>query len=502
MIVYFKHRVSNNFNLIPNNLVILLYMNIWKKTSLLFFVFNIAFNAFSQNKNPLFVHQQNGTNVIITNKEEATLLSDIAREYNVSIELLSLFNSIDAKDSFAANQEIIIPLTETNYIKDKLVATNSNLYKPLYHQGIVTQNVQEISKQYLLPTTKLMEWNKITTGEISANTNLLIGWVRTSNLTKANGGVVNSNINNGIKSVSNGLSDLGTGTKKVVNKVGDEISEAGKSIKNVTQKINLNNLIDKDSLAYSNENVDTVTLIEPPLVYQLSDEIFKTENLKKVNVAGAKIKTGFQKTTKSIGDLINKAKAANIKNPIDDSGTVAQKLNYNQNLKKHAQEEAAANEKQRLLLEKEKLKQEAEKNIEPSLEVKQNTEEKTPSIYDLAKNNNTENSNSENLSTEVVGNEEQKKVVAVKPKASEFKMGSAGWFYVGSTSGTYYIFTNYAPKGSIITVFDNKKSISIEAKVLGTLTAAEVQAGQIALLSDNAKPLFGNNEIIEIVLGR
>jgi hypothetical protein len=448
-----------------------------------------AVKAFPQNNTPYFVSQVNGTNVIIVKKSESMPLSLLAKEYSVSEELLSVFNNVERSESITANQEIVIPLTETNFIKDKLVATNSNLYRPLYHQGTENQSIQAISKMYLLPATKLLDWNKIKTSTITDNTQLLVGWLRTTDPLKPESV---SPITAGKKMVSSGINEISTGSQKVIEKVGDGLTDAGRRIKSTAQKLSINNFIDVDSLAYSAEDIDTTSIMEMPLVYQLSTEVMNADNLQLVNKTGEKIKTGFQSVKKSFKKLVDKKEDADAK-PKKSTAADKQKIQaeeFAKNKAAFAAEEAAALQK-----EQDKKEAAAKKLAE------QMPTEPQETIYDLAKQNAQE-AEIDNLTTEpklTSAGVNITRTVAAPPK--DFKSGRASWFYVGSTGGNYYIFTNFAPKGSNVNVFNSKTNKKIVAKVLGGLTAAEVQAGQIGLISENAKEDLGSKDLeIDITL--
>jgi hypothetical protein len=430
------------------------------KLSLIFCLLWCSINLKAQNANaPLFVTQNGATNVVVIAQSVEATLAKIAAKYNVSQELLAVFNNKKTSDVFPENEEIIIPLVETNYIKKQNKSDNQNTYLGLYHQASANQELKELCRLYLVSASNILEWNQLKPNSNITGTNLLIGWLKVSAKDEMN---------------TKALNDIKTSSKKITTSINSGINSVTKSMKDATNKLNINNLINTDSIAYDVTDEDTISRVSQPLVQLLTQDIFNEENKKLLASSGDKLKKSYAKVKGSIKNVIESEKDKNYE----------------------AKQKAIQAQKDKALLQETNtsLKKELdEKNNSTAVEINQKdnkeiiTSEKTESIYDLAKNHNDEEKNdSENLSTEPDRNAKNNSNEKLTKHSNKLS-GNAAWFYVGSTGGTFYVFTNYAPKGSIISIFNPVIKASIIATVLGPLTNEEIKSGQIALISDNAK---------------
>jgi hypothetical protein len=69
---------------------------------------------------------------------------------------------------------------------------------------------------------------------------------------------------------------------------------------------------------------------------------------------------------------------------------------------------------------------------------------------------------------------------------SNTKKGKASFFYSGTTTATFYVFTDMAEKGQVVKITNNENSKYIMAEVIGKLPLADLNSGILIKLSDNA----------------
>ncbi len=450
-------------------------MQLIKKIFIFIVILCVSHNLLAQSNTPIFVEQNRGNNVIVISKNKDCKLVQIAQEFNVTEELLAIFNGVEQNADFQAGQAITIPLTETNTVKNKNAAFNLPNFKALYHKTKLGQDIQDICKQYLLSPTTLKEWNAISNSNLQENTPVLVGWLKINDPSNGIENEKSTTYNN-----TNIIDNIAEGSKKVFNKFGQGLEKTGRNLLEAGKKINI---METDSIAYSAYGIDTVSMIDAPLYQYLRDDIFSLYTKEARQNTQKKIATGLDNTVgtvKSIfGNSKEKTKGWLEKNKQDKIArkAQAQKESYEKNKKLAEQQELALQQKQAAL--------ETQKNKMANEKLKLEPSEKVESIYDLAgqstQNNTLEGDNGD---IEII---EKPRV----PNSAKSLNGKATWFYVGSTGGTYYVFCNYAPKGATIRLTNANTNSYIDAKVLGSLTTNETKSGLVALVSDNAKEALG-----------
>ena len=127
----------------------------------------------------LFVTQQNGVNLVSISSTEVSTLQGVANMYNISADIISLFNQYTFTDKIPANESVLLPLTETNYFK--LSTMNAQMgYLPIYYQPTIEEKVIEISKRFLVSESTLYKWNALNSQDIIADKAILVGWLKTN----------------------------------------------------------------------------------------------------------------------------------------------------------------------------------------------------------------------------------------------------------------------------------------------------------------------------------
>jgi hypothetical protein len=141
-------------------------------------------NTAKAQQDSLFISQIGNSNVVAIRLEVATTLLGICTDYNVSEEMLRLFNEyiLPTDNIVKEGADVIIPLIETNYYRNISVKLQNGMYVPLYHTINANESIKDVCKNYFLPETSLRKWNNLMVDNIDEGTVLLVGWLRYGNV--------------------------------------------------------------------------------------------------------------------------------------------------------------------------------------------------------------------------------------------------------------------------------------------------------------------------------
>src|SRR5688572_25812311 len=103
-------------------------------------------------------------------------LFPIGRIYNVHPRHIANFNGIDFNKGLAIGQTINVPLTDTNFKQ------TVNKGVPVYYNTTGKESLANISVKSKAQIGNLRAWNNLTTDNMPAGTNLIIGFLITNEL--------------------------------------------------------------------------------------------------------------------------------------------------------------------------------------------------------------------------------------------------------------------------------------------------------------------------------
>jgi LysM repeat protein len=411
------------------------------KFYLLFFACNLIINSIiAQITQDFVVANDDGASIIKQKTQVEMSLLDIAEDFNISIDLLKLFNNYSDTQVLNIGTEINIPLTETNYFKNTKISTNNAVYYPVYYIPNTNDNMVSVCKKFFVTEFNLMNWNNLKTTDIGTKDKLQIGWYKYGQ---------NNNITNKEKAANRVAFNTQSSFK-------EDVKRDWKSAQ--TKVRGVYNSVSKTKIQSNNGNKTK------PNLKLIEKEKLKTDFNSAVDrtketfvTAGEKI----QSTVKQVGG--NKVKKTT--NPVKAIPKI----------------EIAIIDTPKVELAGEKIPQETNQ---------------PQGIYQLAGADTIVQINESE-----VGEAELSTINEMKPiQNTNTTSGKAGWFYSGPIGNEYYVFTNKANKGEYVWVeakLDNSKKI--KAKVLGPLKEEELENEQIILVSDNAKDYFkAGNQLIDV----
>lgn len=384
------------------------------------------------------VEMMDGNKVIVITNPSAIAAQDIAELYHVSLDVLAMYNQVNASAVFEANKEIIIPLSETNFFKTSSISSvNANFY-PVYYTADTDESVTSICKKFLITTSTFTAWNKELDQNNISGLDVQVGWLKfgskdgdaaTYNTFKQTDGSIKPiNFSSEIKS-----------DWKIVK---SEVNETWKNVSKSLNKGKASKEINKDVIVVVPKDVPNTNTTKNSDNFKKELNTTWQSTKSGVSKTSAKVKNAFTKKNKQPAVKANEgnAQAQSNETKIDDNASVEPFVDS-------VSVDAVLND--------------ASDATEAAIEVAANTE-------------NTAN----------------------KANATS---GNAAWFYSGSLGTTYHVFTNAAAKGTSIELLNPETNKKITATVLGPLSKDEEEQGTVFIVSENAmQPLGAKREIIQL----
>jgi LysM repeat protein len=454
--------------------------------------------SIAQNADSLFTSLVDGRNVLAVRFTSEMPLAKVSNDYNVSEELLRLFNDkLPAK--VQAGDQIIVPLVESNYYKNTSLQLKNGMYLPLYHMVNEGETLMGIARSYLLPETSIMRWNDLTSTAIETNTVLLIGWLRFGNQQTAFNKAEDSRLMQIKGDVSRTMNNAKEKIGTTANNVGDRIKETAKPVEVERPKI-----IDSTKSAFKEirQDVNTGLNTVNEKFKKLQDDITAASNKLSKNLSTSYSREK-EKLEQDRADRIKKREAEK-QTKINASPVVKEWVNTNTNSSQKTNAEVGKIETPNVELSEPKISENAI-TIEDA-----DTEKNATSLYDLAGNNqgNQEHTSyiaQEQKDTELLdelekaATQRQKEVVASKPaianpKTKVAKKVTAAWFYTGELGSELFAITNVVAEGKQIVITNPANGKQVQATVMGKLSDEELASGLTLLLSSSAQPLLKTTE--------
>jgi len=133
----------------------------------------------------------------------------IGRLYNISPKEIAPFNQLSLTDGLEINQEVKIPLTNTNFAQQGTAASDE-VFVPLYHMVEEKEGLYRIGQNFnKVHVNDLKAWNNLSSESISNGQLLIVGYLRV----KADQSALAVN---GIKKIGGGVSSSTAPTPPVV----------------------------------------------------------------------------------------------------------------------------------------------------------------------------------------------------------------------------------------------------------------------------------------------
>jgi hypothetical protein len=446
----------------------------------------------------LFVQQVDGINALIIEVDSQSNLEQLAVKYNVAIDLLGMYNQSSATKVFSKGEKIIVPLTETNYFKNTAVVSKTHKYEPVFFKAENNETMLQICKRFLLSENTLRAWN--VKNNNSDATIMQVGWLKC-------GGAANEAVNAKVYDYYN---------PSASNKYGYKKEDFKRDVKNVTGGIT-KTFKPKSKKTANADTFASKENIPEPEAAQATNVKGPTTSTKKDRAAAIKKKSSDVQEEVS-GDV--KEGWQQIKGGVGKAGTWIKKqtksIKPNDNTKK-VQPKDATNNDNDLVKEVIDYKQEVtetnseatnndlpsgeDTTISDAIDVAVSAPDEAASVAEEAANAAEEAAK--------IAIEHVKEAAAKEPDVEttkinvtnviELQKGSATWFYSGGLGSTYGIFTNVAPKGTLLKVFCEASNKTITAKVLGTLNKSDIEEGTMFIIGDNAKAALGaSSKVIEV----
>lgn len=511
---------------------------------------------FASSQTDFTVQYRDGANYIIYQVSNTDTWSSLSTDFNVDIESLTLFNSIDNNNASISKSSIDVPLTESNFYKSSHIHQQKG-FQAVYYPIHRSESVEDIARLYYIPKSTLLLWNK---AEKFANgEKVIIGWLKYNKHLGSNENLVkeskvktnNDNPSYATKSqVSPKTTSNTVYTKpKPTNSNTNSYSIAKpKPIKNDPNrskdntyrkpfKETWNNWISKLSPKKKETNSKATTTNKQSKSNQKSntaysnkkssqgskDKSFKnfwnklvngnsksgTSNSnsygkKKTNsntkTAGAKLKENWNKLVKSKPKRETKTASqsytAEAKTNKSNNKTAGTKIKDGWNKLVNGSDKT----KKTAPAKSQKSttpKPTAYQKPKPIIKEKTITTNTTSSIEEK-KNKDSYTPTTDSLGYEMTIPEPKSEVVEPVPAAKTIvltnnKNGKASFFYSGPIGAKFYVVSNLAPKGSIVKITNVSNGKYIMAEVIGSLSSADSSKGVIAKVSDNAKMPLGSN---------
>jgi hypothetical protein len=470
-------------------------------------LFMLSYCVRAQSNDSLFVQRQDNNNVIIATTATTTNLLNLSKEYNISAELLSIFNSVSRTETITKNTEIVVPLAESNYYKNTNLKFQNGTYVPLFYKVLQSESLIAICKKFIIPESSIYRWNNLQSANLNTNDVLLVGWLRFGNATAA---IATNNTDETKKTVGETKQNFAKGFENVGQKFNTTLSKIGGKIKATS-----NSILKPKTATVSDK-------IVPPVITEVPKQKVENNTLSHIKKGAASTAITINKGLKNIGTSISKTTSkitGNMGTAYQRERASYYKIKTQDSLDKLAIENKKYNAPIKTITTENSIGLDIEnKDVTsnntsklnttiPDTETQKDTSTSTAlyglaGITETATNTKTQAElNDEKLLEESEKLAEQKNKITttesqVKPtqensitinKNLNYVSGKASWFYAGTLDKDYFVFTNVGIKNSDVAIVNPTNGISIIAKVMGALTEAEVASGLKLLLSDNAK---------------
>ncbi len=171
-----------------------------KKLGILFVSICISFGLAAQSSDRI-IQSENGRLFLIHTTAPKENFYSIGRLYNISPKEIAPFNHLSLTDGLEINQEVKIPLTNTNFAQQGTAASDE-VFVPLYHVVSEKQGLYRIGQNFnKVNVNDLKAWNNLSSENISNGQLLVVGFLRVktgqsalavNGIKKIGGGVSNS----------------------------------------------------------------------------------------------------------------------------------------------------------------------------------------------------------------------------------------------------------------------------------------------------------------------
>jgi hypothetical protein len=147
------------------------YLNKMNKFLLLFGF--LVFPFFAQAQNAFELKQRDNTNYITHRVKPGESLYQLARDYSVKAPALLKFNQLGTQTTLKAQQEIDIPLTETNFFKMAGLGSVAG-FSPVVYAMHADESRQDVLKQFKVSEATFDQWN----ANQENTAQVIVGWLK------------------------------------------------------------------------------------------------------------------------------------------------------------------------------------------------------------------------------------------------------------------------------------------------------------------------------------
>jgi LysM domain len=387
-----------------------------------------------------------GNKIVVINAENKISLQEVAIQYNIAQELLALYNQVPLSYQFNAGEEISIPLTETNFFRTTSVSSSNAKFSPIFYTVNKDESIQSLCMKFLVSENTMLKWNSNIQNKSNLNgSKIQVGWLKYGSLESESSNTYQAYENPAKATFKSDIKKDWNSAKNAVNSTWNKVGSSLKS------KPKASNKMIQDSI-----------------------KVTATPKINGTKVATEKFRVGFNSTMNSAGKGISKG-ASQFKNWISKKPKSTATL-------------------QNQIVNSELPKIEANAAIIQSKELIDVKSEEIDSVYNTMASEVV----TEDVSNKVIQNVDQIEKVSTGALNVE---GNTTWFYNGNLGSIYHVFTNAAPKGSSVVLWNKINNKSIVAKVLGPLSKSEEDENTIFILSENAMAELGaQRQIIKLTL--
>ena len=147
------------------------YLNKMNKFLLLFGF--LVFPFFAQAQNAFELKQRDNTNYITHRVKPGESLYQLARDYSVKAAALLKFNQLGTQTTLKAQQEIDIPLTETNFFKMAGLASVAG-FRPVLYSIQEDESRQDVLNRFKVSAATFDQWN----ANQENTAQVIVGWLK------------------------------------------------------------------------------------------------------------------------------------------------------------------------------------------------------------------------------------------------------------------------------------------------------------------------------------
>lgn len=147
------------------------YINKMNKFLLLFSF--LIFPYFAQAQYTFELKQRDNTNYITHRVKPGESLYQLARDYSVKAAAILKFNQLGTQTALKAQQELDIPLTETNFFKMAGLGSVAG-FRPVVYAMHADESRQDVLKQFKVSEATFDKWN----ANQENTSNVIVGWLK------------------------------------------------------------------------------------------------------------------------------------------------------------------------------------------------------------------------------------------------------------------------------------------------------------------------------------